>query len=634
MKKNMNASRSFPREIRTPELVTANSGNAPSSLRLIHQIAIPAGQSYRQNRNSTGMQQSAGYPVTFSGTVGYFTPSAPEKKSGDTAVLMVSAWGFEEMSSRRFLRTLSEKLSDFGIPSLRFDYPGTGDSLEINDFSKGLSIWDNCILTAAERVKQLSNCSRLIVIGQSLGAAMTIRLAPELENMDAMVLLAPVLSGKHFLRETAVWSRTIDNSLQLAESLRDTHPGTIAGLRLPAEIVEDVRKLSFSNLNKRPADNCLILVPRERPQDTDFANQMRELGCEVEVGTFTGYDQMISNVTYSKVPLEPVEKIAEWVQSFKVKSQSRLVSHSVEPPTPIIGPHFIETPVRFGENNRLAGILSEPLGLRRGSTVLLMTTAYERHASWGRMNVTLARELAKVGIVSLRFDTANVADSPPRSGFPEEVIYTDEQQDDVRQALDFLERNNMSSVVAAGRCSGAYLAFQSAIHHSRVKSIVAVNPYVFYWRKGDSVEEFLKFVPKELSSYATLLFKAETIRRIFNGQINLKAAVLNISRVGFTKLLKLTGPLFDSLPGIKSQKRIIKTWFDTLHERKTPLKLIYSENDQGLQYFYEHFGTDGSGIKPYPNVTYTIVKNADHNLTPPHAREIYLQAIKDAALKG
>ncbi len=51
-------------------------------------------------------------------------------------MLFVSPWGFEEMCSRKFFRVAAEHFSDIGVPSLRFDYRGTGDALDFGALLK------------------------------------------------------------------------------------------------------------------------------------------------------------------------------------------------------------------------------------------------------------------------------------------------------------------------------------------------------------------------------------------------------------------------------------------------------------------------------------------------------------------
>jgi hypothetical protein len=60
--------------------------------------------------------------------------------------------------------------------------------------------------------------------------------------------------------------------------------------------------------------------------------------------------------------------------------------------------------------------------------------------------------------------------------------------------------------------------------------------------------------------------------------------------------------------------------------------LLYSENDAGLDHFNYYFDVSGRGLAAYPNVSFSIMHNADHNLSPEHARKIYLDTVRELAL--
>jgi hypothetical protein len=62
------------------------------------------------------------------------------------------------------------------------------------------------------------------------------------------------------------------------------------------------------------------------------------------------------------------------------------------------------------------------------------------------------------------------------------------------------------------------------------------------------------------------------------------------------------------------------------------MALLYSENDAGLDHFNYYFDVSGRGLKAYPNVSFAIIPNADHNLSPEHARKIYLDKVMELAL--
>ena len=52
----------------------------------------------------------------------------PQSARGSMGVLIVPSFGWEDVCSYRPLRFLARTLADEGIPAMRFDLPGTGDS--------------------------------------------------------------------------------------------------------------------------------------------------------------------------------------------------------------------------------------------------------------------------------------------------------------------------------------------------------------------------------------------------------------------------------------------------------------------------------------------------------------------------
>jgi hypothetical protein len=135
-------------------------------------------------------------------------------------VLFINPWGLEEMCSRRFFRVTAEHFADLGVPSLRFDYPGAGDALDLAGDPVGLAIWEDAIRTAAERLKSLSGCSHIVIVAQGLGAALAQRTASSIAGVDAIAMLGPVVNGRAYLRELSAWSKFINYHLGLGEHRR------------------------------------------------------------------------------------------------------------------------------------------------------------------------------------------------------------------------------------------------------------------------------------------------------------------------------------------------------------------------------------------------------------------------------
>ena len=574
---------------------------------------------------------AAARPVTFGDTVGLFMPAGGRARA--TGVLFVSPWGLEEMCMRKFWRVVADALAGQGIASLRFDYPGTGDALDRDDYAGGLSIWEDCVVEAGQVLRRQSGCRDVIVVSQGLGSALAVRVAERIEGLAAIACLAPVTSGRAFLREMQIWARMVDEGLGVPDEQRLRDGVGIAGLRMPDEIAADLRKLSLTGLTHRPASRALVVKRADRPADTALSAQLTAMGVDVREADYTGYDEFISNPVISTMPDDIRKVVLEWIGSVAA-------ALPVEAPLPVerrasdaslLGPDFRETPVNFGDGGRLYGMLCEPLGPRSGATVLILGTAYDRHAGWGRSSVMMARNLAAAGVASLRFDGANIGDSPPVPGVPDQVLYQDSQIDDVRAALDFLARRDLTPVVVSGRCSGGYLTFKSAVADQRVSGAIAVNPFVFHWQQGRDIDESLRYMPRSLDVYREKMFQPETFRRLLQGRVDVKRAIANMGRAFWRRVARKATPILQMLPGSGGEYAEVRKSFQSLAERKMPLYLLYSENDVGFEHFAEHFGPKGQGLRRYPNVRLSIVPEADHNFTPAPARRACLNALIDMA---
>ena len=586
--------------------------------------------SQTEGSRNTRRARAAAIPVTFAGTIGLYHPADPAQALAPVAALFVSPWGYEELCVRKSWRVLAEQLADIGVASLRFDYSNTGDALDRPEDGLSLDDWRSQIAEAAAQLKALSGVEKVVLVGHGLGAALAAQAAGDIAGVEGFAALAPVLSGRGYLRELSVWSMITEGRKDAAGETGFT----AAGLTLPKGVYDDLRGLKLLHVLALPAPTCLVATRPDRPGDAELAAALQAAGGTVETIDYDGYDQLLGRLTFSKTPVVMIDRLVAWIRSLA----ERLPQHSIIPPPlpavqPLAGGGFTETPVRFGDNNRLYGILCEPAdGQRKGATVLMLTTGYERMSGWGRVATITARQLALAGIASLRFDAANAADSPPMPGAPEQIIYSDAQYDDADEALDFLEHRRLGPVMVAGRCSGAYLAFRMLVRDERLRGAVAFNPYAFYWDESQSLEELMLFVPKDLTSYGGKLLRRDTWQRIASGRINLKYAVINTAKSLGKRSLRMAGPLLEALPALSRERREVHQAFQTIENRGAGVSLFYSAGDVGLEHFRLHFGADGEKLQRYPHSRHQIVADADHEMTTESARDSYLNEIMAVAL--
>lgn len=570
----------------------------------------------------------AARPVVFSQCAGIFH-FPDENNLTDTAVLFLSPWGMEELCTRKLQRIMAERLSDVGIASLRFDYPGTGDSLDPDGSDAGAEVWIQSVVDAAQTLRASSGCRKLVVIAQGLGCIMACEALTKAGKIDALVMMAPVVSGRNYLRETAMWSSMTDDGLGLPADQRLKDPGSIAGLLMPAGVADAIKKINLLKLETIPSSDCLFVTRPERIAEDDLLKHFKALDAKADAIAFAGYDALVSSPTQSIIPDGLVENIVSWVKERSEPCADGPI-HADQPQNAVLtGPGFTETPVQFGERGRLFGVVCEPLGQPRGANVVFLNSAYDRHSGWGRLTARMARDLAKEGITSLRFDGANIADSPPLPGVPQQVLYEEAQNIDVIEAVDFMQSRGKRPVIAAGRCSGAFVAFSSALADERIRGAIVVNADCFRWEKGRSVEDSLDHKPRSFGEYRERMLNRGTFTRILKGEVDLPSAAINIAKAVGKQIGVRTARLFRSH---NEFGRSVYAAFDTLKAQKTQVALLYSENDAGLDHFNYYFDVSGRGLKAYPNVSFAIMPNADHNLSPEHARKIYLDKVRELAL--
>jgi O-antigen/teichoic acid export membrane protein/alpha-beta hydrolase superfamily lysophospholipase len=582
-----------------------------------------------------GEGREAALPVVFSGTVGRFTPEDEGAVRQDTAVLILSPWGYDEMCVRKSLRILSERLAAKGIPSLRYDYPGTGDALDGADLSGGLAVWENSVREAAAKLRELSGCRRLVLVGQGIGATLAHRIGGEIDGVAGIAMLAPVLSGRMYAREISLRAKLLDDDLGLPPSMRDTDGIAVAGLRMPAAIEAEVRKISMAEVRHIAAGRYLVIDPPVKMGDSTFIDGLAAAGADVTRKPFVGYEQMMTMPLTAREALQVIGEVADWVAAGTEADGSGARSPRVLPDQSLAGDGYVEHHIRFGAYGNLSGVVCMPAdGANGGASVLLLTTALDRHAGWGETGVVFARDLARQGIASLRYDSAGAADSPPTPGAPEQILYSDNQEIDALTALDILERWRPGRMVLFGRCSGAYVAFRTGLRDRRHSAVLTVNPYTFFWDPETKLTDDITFIARSLDDYKSRLVQLGTFKRLLRGEVNVPAAFRNVLVAGFRRISAPLAPLLVYLPVRNVVGREVARSFSHIRKHQLPVTIMYSENDVGLDHFNFYFGVGGKKLERYGSTRLVMMPDTDHNFTPaPSRRRMFEELLRLARMK-
>lgn len=138
-----------------------------------------------------------------------------------------------------------------------------------------------------------------------------------------------------------------------------------------------------------------------------------------------------------------------------------------------------EFPVLFGPDDVLMGVVTTPA---TGTPVepvacLMYNMGANPRIGPRRINVKLARQLAGVGVSSLRFDLTGMGDSRASREAKSSSI---QAVSDVRAAMDHVEATlGIRQFVIVGLCSGVPSAIKAAVEDTRVIGVVQFDGYAF-----------------------------------------------------------------------------------------------------------------------------------------------------------
>ena len=151
-----------------------------------------------------------------------------------------------------------------------------------------------------------------------------------------------------------------------------------------------------------------------------------------------------------------------------------------------------ETPVLFGPEATLVGMVSQPDGAERSAVAFLMFNAdLISRIGPHRFNVKLARALAAVGQTSLRFDLSGFGDSRAESTG---LDFVAQSVRDIRSAMDFLEQScGIHRFALFGICSGAVNTFAAALADHRVVGALMLDGHVYRTRWTTPVRRWKRF---------------------------------------------------------------------------------------------------------------------------------------------
>lgn len=546
--------------------------------------------------------------------------------SAGCGFVLCSPWGIDELSARKVLFRLATRLAAAGIPTLRFDYPGTADAIDRP--AGGFASWVEAACDAGDRLKAACGIDRIVFAGLGIGAAIALLASARRDDVAGLVLAAPVASGRRYLREIALGVPVVEEGLGLASRQRPDGV-SIGGIIMPPAVAADLKSIDLTSLEVGLAKPVLIVQRPSQTQDTGLADRFTELGWPVERAEFEGYDAAMDNPTISVMPERVIDTITEWISKIAPAAASAMVR--AEPARPVMAKtsYGTDEAVMFGPN--LFGVLTHPSERNPGPTVVFLNSGYDHHAGWAYQWARAARTLAASGIASLRFDMANIGDSPAKPGTAEQVLYGSGQQADIGSAIDMLAERGEGPVLLVGRCSGAFAALHASARDPRISGAVVINPLRMVWDPDEDVEVAIRVGPRSMADYRQRVLSGRIVKRLLAGDVHIWGAAKGLATQFGRRFARRFAPLAGSLSKTNRLRWQCHAMFETVSRRGGTMHMICSERDASLEQMAFYFGGGFSRLKLFPGASLTIVPDADHNMTPQPAQDAVVDTIRDMA---
>jgi dienelactone hydrolase len=530
----------------------------------------------------------------------------PEADGMGAAVLILPAFGWEEVASAPIRRRWADQLAAEGLPALRIDLPGTGDSGGKPSDPGRVTAWIGAVRDGAAALRSGYPQSRIVALGFGLGGLLAWVATAEGAVIDDLALWGVPSRGRVLLRELHAFAALERDGAETAPPMGFA-PG---GFLVSKETERDLAAIDLTELPLRraPARRLLLLSRDGLPADERLRKFADSLGLPATEASGPGWGAMMSGPHESVLPNEVVALLSKWIGLGPVGpigAPARMgVAHVLS------GAGARERPwtTRSGGRDRF-GVLAEPLSAGPRMLGVLLLSGEVSHGP-NRMWVEFARRWAPRGVPVARLEVEEdePVDLDDRPYAREKKLYDHRYAVRTSEAIADLVRDGVADRwLVVGLCAGASWAFHAALRNPlQVSAAVLINPFVFDWED-------------EVAVAATL---GRARRRGLDSWKRLAAGQFDVARVGAVAAHAARTPIEWRRRRRRTSARIERElrYLDRLRAAKTQLTFLVGQDEPFMDRIDEE-GLLGRLLR-WPNVNLERLPGRDHSF-----RALDLQAL-------
>jgi alpha-beta hydrolase superfamily lysophospholipase len=555
-------------------------------------------------------------------------------RARDCAAVICNPLGYEYVHSHRSLRHLADQLARSGVPALRFDYHGTGDSPGDDLDSDRLACWLGNIKAAIAQAQTLSGCTRICLIGVRMGATLAAQLASECK-IDYLVLWNPCNSGRHYLREMKAIAASANNGQ--ADTTLPNDASESAGFLTSAETAAQLQSINLLKLQFQVTQRALVIGRDDMAEDTTVADHLNSAGIPTDYLILPGYAGMMLEAQFTVVPSATIDKITDWLVSRSGPATVPAPAAPTAATALIFGHHAngSDTPInlteqlcRFGTERQLFGLLSyreQPSNDK--PVIVLLNAGAVHHVGPNRLYVNLARALSAAGFTCLRMDLEGLGDSVAQNaGVRENHPYPAGASDDVASALSYLnERLGESRFVLLGLCSGAHTAFHAGIEIDQfdIAEVTLINPLTFRWVEGMSLATTQHF--QDVAYYKKSVRNLDSWIKLLRGKVDM----FNLAKVGLSQLKVIACSNLQNLKEtfLRRDSTPLSADLNRLLSKQRRISLFIAAQDPGYDLLIAGAKRTASKAIKTGKIQLQFIADADHTFTRYKARQDLIERV-------
>lgn len=451
----------------------------------------------------------------------YHVPRAPSR---DIAWVVCPPHGWESIQCQESMRKLADELADGGFHVLRLHYDGTGESPGSDRDEGRVGAWLASVRVAVDAMRGIEGVRGVGLVGIRLGATLAGVAARDAE-LAGLVLWEPCVTGAQFAREMEILASASPRAVKAEGDATTSHGVEAGGNLLTRATVTELAGLDLMAGKPLGAPDVLVLCREDRPPIAAkklVAHLARE-GSAAVLEQMPGFKEMMTYPERAVPASAMIGRIRAWAAE-RAGSAAAMGTLTLASSADHAGTR--RSPVRFGPEARLFGVLTEPRERASASTpkrpVVMLTGGVVPRTSVNGMYVEMADLLAARGHTVLRLDVSGICESPPAPGAAPNDPHAKSLLEDVHAAVELtLAATGAREIALLGLCSGAYASYQTALTDARVRRIVLLNPEVFHLADGSP-----KFSETEqslaTSYYKQALRDPAAWKKLLSGKANLR----------------------------------------------------------------------------------------------------------------